>query len=271
MAWLTRSVSQYTVAWILISSLVGGIIGASVRFIFEDVLRPKLGWRRDTDRLVKRYTTPLLRAADALERRVNIMVRNHQEGWYLQSEYFRLSTLFIFGEYLGWVRALEREFGFVPFESTRRGREFYRHLYGLFRALSSFAYFRWSKDLGAVDASQVPRLMLTAIGEAMICEGDPPRAKEFTAFLKEYGADEQFRRWFAELDLFLSDASPDSALRWDRLIAAEINLLALIHFLDPREAMVRSRGLPNLDQIRNPGVRTELERGFSNLRIPTES
>lgn len=37
MTWLTRSFSQYTVGWILISSLVGGIIGASVRFAFEDM------------------------------------------------------------------------------------------------------------------------------------------------------------------------------------------------------------------------------------------
>jgi hypothetical protein len=34
--------------------------------------------------------------------------------------------------------------------------------------------------------------MLTAIGEALTCEDDPPRTKEFTAFLKEYGADRQF-------------------------------------------------------------------------------
>lgn len=128
MTWLVSSFSQYTVGWILISSLVGGIIGASVRFAFEDVLRPWLGWWRDTDRLVKRYTTPLLRATEALERRINILVRNQQKAWYPQDEYFRLSTLFVFGEYLGWVRLLEREFGFVPYESTRRGREFYCRL-----------------------------------------------------------------------------------------------------------------------------------------------
>jgi|HubBroStandDraft_3_1064219.scaffolds.fasta_scaffold139983_2 hypothetical protein len=138
MTWLVSSFSQYTVGWILISSLVGGIIGASVRFAFEDVLRPWLGWRRDTDRLVKRYTTPLLRATEALERRINILVRNQQKAWYPQDEYFRLSTLFVFGEYLGWVRLLEREFGFVPYESSRRGREFYRRLNGFFaRSLAS--------------------------------------------------------------------------------------------------------------------------------------
>lgn len=62
--------------------------------------------------------------------------------------------------------------------------------------------------------------MLTAIGEALTCEDDPPRTKEFTAFIKEYGADRQFRRWFADLDKFLSEANPNNALQWDRLIAA---------------------------------------------------
>ena len=72
--------------------------------------------------------------------------------------------------------------------------------------------------------------MLTAIGEALTCEDDPPRTKEFTAFLKEYGADRQFRRWFADLDKFLSEANPNNALQWDRLIAAEANLQALVRF-----------------------------------------
>ena len=36
------------------------------------------------------------------------------------------------------VRLLEREFGFVPYESSRRGREFYRRLNGFFaRSLAS--------------------------------------------------------------------------------------------------------------------------------------
>ena len=66
MNWLTQSFQQYTVAWILISSLVGGIIGAFVKFLFEDVVRPYFGWRRDTAAIVRRYTTPLIRSAEAL-------------------------------------------------------------------------------------------------------------------------------------------------------------------------------------------------------------
>jgi hypothetical protein len=38
----------------------------------------------------------------ALERRINIMVRNEEKRWFSTDEYMRLSTLYIFGEYLGW-------------------------------------------------------------------------------------------------------------------------------------------------------------------------
>jgi hypothetical protein len=45
-SWLTRSFDQYTVAWLLLSSIIGGVVGASVKFLFDDVLSPRLGSRR---------------------------------------------------------------------------------------------------------------------------------------------------------------------------------------------------------------------------------
>src|SRR5690348_3348510 len=65
-----------TAMWALVASVVGGVVGAGVKFTFEDLLRPKIGWRRDTQRIVRRFTTPLLRSTEALERRINNLVRN---------------------------------------------------------------------------------------------------------------------------------------------------------------------------------------------------
>ena len=172
-SWLTQSFQEHTLAWLLTSSLLGGVIGASVKFVFEDVLRPMLGWHRATRKVVRRYTPPLVRSADSLERRINNLARNEAKKWMETDEYYRLSTLYQFGELLGWIRILEREFGFLPFESARRGRQFDRRLKGIFRALSSYAYFRNGSfaDTDAVGASQVPRLMLSAVGEVMTRPG----------------------------------------------------------------------------------------------------
>ena len=265
MNWLTRSFEEHTIVWLAISSIFGGIVGASVKFLFEDLLRPRFTWHRETAVIVRRYTTPLIRSAEALERRINILVRNHDQNWFEADEYFRLSTLYVFGEFLGWVRILERRFGFLPFESSKRGRQFNRHLNGLFRALSSHAYFRWHHDVNAVDKSQIPRLMLTAIGEAMREKDHGDAVLQFTEFLLAYARDPQFRRWFAEAEVLLRDAHPANSLKWDRLIATGANLRALIVFLDPNGTMVPLRDVANLDLLQHREVREDLATEFPHL------
>ena len=56
--------------------------------------------------------------------------------------------------------------------------------------------------------SAVPRLMLTAIGEAMSREGDVDAVLAFSEFVLAYGRDAQFRRWFAEIESLLRSAHP---------------------------------------------------------------
>jgi hypothetical protein len=262
-SWLSRSFEEHTVAWVVISSLVGGVIGGAVKFTFEDVLRPVLGWRRDAKQVVRRYATPLVRSAEALERRINILVRNHEREWFVKDEYFRLSTLYAFGEHLGWIRIVERRFGFLPFESSRRGAVFNRRLNGIFRGLTSHAYFR-TADTDAVDASTVPRLMLTAIGEVMTTE-DGERVIEFNDFARRYSKDAQFRRWFGDLVGFLEKARPLDPLRWDRLLLTAANLRALARFLDPKGRLVGRRPAVNLDLLSNSEVLSQLRKDFPHL------
>jgi hypothetical protein len=54
MNWFTQSFGQHTVAWLPNSSFVGDVVGTSIRFLFEDSLRPHLGWRREGKRDNKR-------------------------------------------------------------------------------------------------------------------------------------------------------------------------------------------------------------------------
>lgn len=272
MDWLTGAFERYSVAWLLLSAFIGGVIGASVRFFFEDVLRPWLGWRREAKRIVRRYTVPLVRAADSLERRVNIMIRNETQRWFTNDEYFRFSTLYQFGEFLGWVRILEREIGFLPFESTRRGKDFQRRLFGIFRALCSHAYFRKWDTIGPtvteVESSLIPRLMLSAIGEGMTREGQRREVIEFTEFLAAYADDARFRRSFQELETFLDEAYRSDPLRWDRLIACGANLRAFVRFLDPAGAMARRRDVANLEQIAHPEVAKQLHGELRDFAPP---
>lgn len=265
MGWLTESFEQHTAAWILISSLIGGVVGSSVKFVFEDLLRPVLGSQREARALRRRYATPLVRSAESLERRLNNLFRNAHHDWYGSSDYYRISTLYAFAEHLAWIRIVEEEFGFLPFESSKQGRQFNDRLNGIFRALSSFAYFRWSSDEEGVAASQVPRLMLTAAGESMIGPGGD-RPRRFTEFAVQHAEDAQFRRWFDDLDRCLAAASAGrDDLAWDRLIAAAANLRGLIRLLDPKGSLVPLRRIANLSLVRHAKVRDLLIKEFDDL------
>jgi hypothetical protein len=154
-------------------------------------------------------------------------------------EYYRISTLFVFAEYLGLIRTLERGFGFVPLESEERGRRLQQRLSGLFRSPTSFAYFSGDANPARVEESAVPRFLLRAIGESVSDPEHPRRIMEFTDFVLRYGSDPQFRRWFAELDAFLRSASRQDDTRRQRVVATQANLRALLLELDPRGSLVK--------------------------------
>ncbi len=168
MGWLTHPLGQYTVGWALLTALIaviGGFIGAGTKFLFEGLLTPQVAQSREARRLLALYTTPLTRSAEALERLINNFIRSTGERAYHDSQYYRLSALYAFADYLGWVELVERDFGFVSLDSTRKTRTFKRRFYGFFRALTSQAYFRWADgqagiDPAAVTSSAVPRNML---------------------------------------------------------------------------------------------------------------
>jgi hypothetical protein len=124
---------------------------------------------------------------------------------------------------------------------------------------------RWFPDVNAVDASIIPRLMLSAIGEAMTEAKDKKAVIEFTEFVTAYANNERFRRWFLELETFLRSAHPTDALRWDRLIAAGTNLRALVWFLDPHNKMVTRRNAENQDLLVHDEVRIELAKEMPQI------
>ncbi|WP_157647633.1 hypothetical protein [Actinomycetospora chiangmaiensis] len=207
------------------------------------------------------YTTPLLRSSESLERQINNLVRNVDKKWYQTSDYYKLSLLYGFGEYLYLVHAIERRFGFVAIDRSRAGRRFNYRLNGLYRAVTSFRYFRWSDDEGSVADSAIPRRMLTAIGEVM-ASADPPGDQGcmlFTEFCIAHQQDAQFRRWFADLDNFLIGAESGSQYYWDRLIAAEANLRLLVRELDRTKVTSSRQGFQNLDKTVSREVRDLLE------------
>jgi hypothetical protein len=168
------------------------------------------------------------------------------------------------------VKLIERRFGFVVVEYSRAGRRLDDRLNGFFGAMSSFRYFRWCDDEG-VERSAVPRRMFTAIGEVMLVpreNPDAPEVIEFSDFCVRYVSDEQFRRWFADLDAFLQGVRDDS-FRLDRLILAGANLRALVAELDPRGYAGGRTRIANIDRIPHPQIAAAVAAQFPQL-LPEE-
>jgi hypothetical protein len=261
--WLTDSFEQYSVAWIVISAFVGGVIGSATKFLFEDVFRPRLGLRRDAKAVLTRFTTPLMRSSETLERQINNFVLNADEDWYRTTDYYRLSTLYSFAEYLAWVRLIERRLGFVAIEHSHGGRRLDKAINGLFRAMSSFHYFRGITDRAVAD-SAVPRRLFTAMGEVSIVRRDgDDTVLEFSEFCVRYVNEQQFRRWFRELDEFLA-AAGDEPFRWDRLIAAGANLRILVRLLERFAGVEGDQQVANLDRLRHEQVRARLDKELTD-------
>lgn len=268
MDWLTESLEQYSLAWLLLSAFLGGVIGTGTKFLFEDILRPRLGWRREATRTLRDVSIVLMRSANTLERQINNLIRNSSEGWYTSSDYYRLSTLYTFAEYFAIAELIERRYRNIAVESSKSGRRFLARLTGPYRALTSFAYFRWSDDKAAVGASAVPRRMITAMGEVMSVDNDDDGSvRTFTQFCLMYETEPQFRRWFAELDALLRRTSGPTidAISWDRLIAAEAHLRALVVELGGHKQIDAPSEVANLDRLQHPRVREALERDLPHL------
>lgn len=258
--WLTKAFAEHSIAWFAISTVLGGVVGAATTLLFEDVIKPRIAFRREMRRVYARYREPLLGAANSLERQINTIVRNRGNAW-LHDEYYRLSTFYKFGTFLFWVGEIESKFGFLEMSSSKKARAFVRRLFGPFAGLSSIRRYQLSA------ATALPRDIARAIGEDMAVEsGSRGGPIGFASFVRKYAQDEQFIRWYRQLDLLLDAvARAPSADHLERLVVTGAQLELLVRFLDPGGTYVGG-GVSNLDVIERQSLREALERDVADAK-----
>ena len=257
--WLYRSFEEHSIFWLITSGIIGGIITLTLRFFFDDILKMKLEQRRTLNKIVKHYSSPLLRAGFSLERKVNGYIRDIDKGWYENEDpYYKLSLLYGFGEFLAWIRILEREKNFLEFNRSKHTKDFEKRLHGIFRAITSFAYFRHVTDTDKVNQSIIARLYLTAIGEVMTVEEEGQYiVLDFTTFCKLYQQKKEVYGWFQALDIFLTKAKTNE-LTWDRLIMLQTHLKHFCFFLDKEKNYIRNDEYRNLELMKDITARKAL-------------
>jgi hypothetical protein len=258
--WLCQSFAQHSLAWLLLSTLVsgflGGVIGAAVKFLFEDILRPDLAARRESRKVLALYGVPLCRAAETLEGRLNNLIRQSAWTW-MDEEYYRLSTLYVFAAFAGWAYILESRFRFIGFHASAQGREVERGLRDVMAAFASNRrYFKWHRDQAAVSEKALHQFKIDALGEAMAAGGEPASVIGFAEFVRRYETDAPFRRWVTQAEPFFRGLA-DPILH-DRAIIAGAQLRRLARVLDPGQHYVRSAEPRNLDLLKHPEIRESL-------------
>jgi hypothetical protein len=274
---IIRSIQEHTVLWVLISAGLGGIIGALIKFVFETVVALKYEQRVTARKMLRRYRYPLLCAANSLDRRLQNMIKFIEKKWYedQQDDYYRLSTLFLFGSYLGWCKILE-DAAYLEFEmSDRKAREFSIRFYRVFKALTGFWYFNDldEGEIEGIEEATVPRLALTAIGELMLQNSSgnrdqTPKLLGFVEFSKRLKTSSEFRKWFGYLEKgILIDVKPSSAsARWNRILVVASILRAFVVFLDPKSRQTTPRKIHYLKKM-NPKVADRVRRELLEMNM----
>jgi hypothetical protein len=251
MEWFNKSFEEHTVIWLLISTIAGGAIGASIKLLFENILTERINAKRSATQAIKKYTYPLLRSGESLNRYIELLLHNINKNWFDDKvdNYFRLAILYQFANFFGWIKILEDE-AFLEFEATKKNvRKFNSHFYSVQESLNGFKYFDSGMKEGIWNSTEIENntlrnMIISAIGEIMIVneKDKEKRPATFLEFNKLYAKTEN-KKWFLYLEKFLTDIKPDNAkdIRINRLITFSINQRLLLYFLDPKGQYTKTK------------------------------
>lgn len=196
--------------------------------------------------VLDRYRKPLAASADDLRSRITNL-RRHRFAFYFKeeghrSEMAKLSTLYRFAAYFGWIETLSRELTYLPFETDEDTREVAALLGEIDRTFTN-------DSLDRIDS--LPRLMLwreeqRAVGGLMQRTDGVPGVIGFETAVEKY--EPTFSRW---LNAFLIDLEVPAAISGDRLRDIDRTLNELIPKLDVEGIYIgKSNRRPrNLDRV----------------------
>jgi hypothetical protein len=279
---------QYSLGWFLLSVVLGGTLGAILKYIFEVRLPESLKSRQEVEEKVAHYSYPLLQAASDVELRIEtVLTKGIRSNWlgsdvvqglragggFLENTseglgYFYLSTLYVFARYFAWIEILRRETGFLEFPSGSKSKELYQILHRINNAFRYSGLWQLSDEerQQANDYSRLHRHLQSAIGEIMIVKQNGKLdCISFLEFVSKYKGSQgnQFRFWLHNLEEYFEglsnidvadieqDITQTREYRVLRLIALQYWFYRLTNFLDPKFEKVQRRDERNQESIRN--------------------
>src|SRR6478672_1384241 len=222
---------------------------------WKDRVDTRRASRLRSEQLLMRYSEPLARAAFDLQSRLYNICRQHlMTDSRTTKHYRRLSTLWLFGQFLGWIEIVRREVQVINFGDVRRTAELQRHLFDVADILSS----------GGLDDPQFRLLRADqrAVGELMVVErgiGDERRSDSmgYAEFTRRIDEEPGFAQWFNPLEETIKQLFAGCAVD-HRAILIQRALIDLIDFFDPD--YVRFPDLNERGRLPLPPGRTDRKR-----------
>jgi len=243
--WLTRSFQEHSIVWLLLSSIIGGVIGATVKFLFESLLPQRLTQKREIIAVKRKYSTPILLAADELRDRMQNMISHidliEKENWLPSTDltgYYYLSTLFTVARYLGWQRILRREVVYLDFTTTRETKTFEDFMTAIRRCFTDPALLgeRHVSAPEETDDKWVYSFWFQGIGDSMILhEGANSFTMNYATFIQRLRGSKHsdLKNWLTELGHMFTDLKAKD-IRFRRIVAVHAILNAFINYVDPK-------------------------------------
>jgi len=191
----------------------------------------------EAERIVRRYTEPLVYASDQLLNRI----RNIEDHGFLRRlgdthhDYVVESTAFTIAELLCWMELLRQDQQLVGLGEEESTRSLNQCLQRVGRA---FASSRYRSPEGRPAPFMIWRHDQRAIGELMIVRADDAvRCLGYARFTTRL-RDDDFRRWFMPLIADIEAAMADSTPAGVRLAAVREATQGLLDHLDPRQVRI---------------------------------
>ena len=245
-----------TIAVALIAAfgaLIGGIVGAGAKFLFDFYLSESIKRRWATLYLMKKYSSPLIRAADDLAARLDNMNAylpiDPGENWLRQisdddrarmpfERYYFVTTVFLLARLISVIEVLKKEQEYLDFTSLKATREFNSYLNLVYAVLSSPGMTGKLQERTSND-HWIFFHYLAGIGDAVTVrdEGETASCMSFAKFSMAFKnrSDVDFSLWMREVErLFENLRKDDSDPRWARLRMLWYSLDRLLEFLDPK-------------------------------------
>lgn len=255
-----QAMEEFSILWLLLSSIIGGVISLFLKYLFDEQITYYVRNKRQIEKVIKDSTRPLLNDAYALERRVNNIIRNIEEDWFEQSNYYELTTLYLFTRLFSRLYIIDKKFGYVEYSTNSKSHDFNKNIRKIYFSLTSFKLF---KDIDGHDTKGLRRMTITAIGELGTKEeGGLLTPLTLIEFQRKYKELTKYM-WFNELISFIKSIyQSQECTNFDRIIVLGKALHELCVYLDTQKILVRNHTSSNINRLNHKKTLVNYAQNF---------